>query len=96
MISSIANFCERALFAINDYPSHIVYSYDEKKKIFFMHYNFKCICPFDIIEELDSVKLEFEEMNERSTFYVRQRELEIAIDGFKFELEFLSIYLGKK
>ena len=54
-ISKIAKFCEHAQFAIDNYPGHVNYEYDDLKIKIFLHYNFNCICPFDVIEEIEIV-----------------------------------------
>ena len=58
-ISEIAKFCELVLFAVDSYPCHVNYGYDKAKIKIFMHYNFKSICPFDALEETETVKLDF-------------------------------------
>ena len=96
MISTAAKFCEHAYMAIENYPCHLNFEYDDKKIKVLLHYNYASVCPFDVIEELDTLKLEFGDLSNWSNFYVRQREMLVHIDGFKKEFEFISFNLGDK
>ena len=94
LIAVVGDFCERAWWLFENYPCHIDYQYDEKKIKIFMHYN-NAVCPFDAIEVLDTLKLEFKNLTNWSSFYVRQRQMTKYIDKFSDELELISFNLDQ-
>ena len=93
MSSQISTFCKHTTFILKDYPCHVVYENNEKYMKIFMHYNPKSICPFDVLDEIETKRLEFglDELG-WSQFYVCKRWLENPIDGFIKEFEFVSFY----
>ena len=94
LIAVVGDFCEHAWWLFENYPCHIDYQYDEKKIKIFIHHN-NAVCPFDAIEELDTLKLEFKNLSNWSSFYVRQRQMTKYIDGFRDELELISFNLDQ-
>ena len=94
LIAVVGDFCERAWWAFENYPCHVNYAYDEKQILIFIHHT-DSVCPFDAIEELDALKLEFKNLSNWSDFYVRQRNMTKCIDGFRDELELVSFNLDK-
>ena len=94
LIAVVEDFCERAWWAFENYPCHVNYIYDEKQIQIFIH-DTDSVCPFDAIEELDALKLEFKNLSNWSDFYVRQRKMTKYIDGFRDELELVSFNLDK-
>ena len=93
MSSQISTFCKLQHLFLKDYPCHVVYENNEKYMKIFMHYNPKSICPFDVLDEIETKRLEFglDELG-WSQFYVCKRWLENPIDGFIKEFEFVSFY----
>ena len=94
LIAVVGDFCERAWQAFENYPCHVNCNYDEKQIQIFIHHT-DSVCPFDAIEELDTLKLEFKNLSNWSDFYVRQRKMTKYIDGFRDELELVSFNLDK-
>ena len=88
--------CRRLLrtCVVDLYPCHVNYTYDEKQIHIFIHHT-DSVCPFDAIEELDTLKLEFKNLSNWSYFYVRQRKMTKCIDRFRDELELVSFNLDK-
>ena len=92
VIATAGDFCEHAWWIFENYPCHLVCECDEKKIKIFIHHT-DSVCPFDAIEELDTLKLEFKNLSNWSNFYVRQRQMTTYIDGFRDELELISFNL---
>ena len=77
MIATAGDFCEHAWWIFENYTCHLVCEYDEKKIKIFIHHT-DSVCPFDAIEELDTLKLEFKDLSKI---------------GFRDELELISFNL---
>ena len=96
-IAVVEDFCERAWWVFENYPCHVDYEYDETKIKFFIRHNGN-ISPFDAIDELNTLKLEFAEFEillNWSEFTFCERQMTKYIDGFGNEIELISFNLEK-